>query len=150
LLGKWLEATVGSLRARPFDPADVTTKPSRLVDTIWSLKAPLLTTNYDTLLEQVTRAPPATWQNTPAFRHAVLGDDPRTTGHIHGVWDDHASVILDPYDYGRLSIHEPTTEGAATRGLREVIAVCWCRRRSCGSDLCSVVGLANDETEVVI
>lgn len=104
----WLQESVGTLRADPFDPADPSTHASRLVNTIWELKAPVLTTNYDTLIRQVINAEIATWMNPDAFRRAALGELPRTVGHLHGVWMDTESVILDPFDYGRLSTHKPT------------------------------------------
>jgi hypothetical protein len=63
-----------------------------------ALQVPLLTTNYDELIEQVTGLPGVTWQERHKIPRIVRGEDPGVL-HLHGKWDAPASVILGIRDY---------------------------------------------------
>lgn len=74
---------------------------SHLAKTLGHLNVPLMTTNYDTLLEQATGRAHVTWRETRRFRSALT----RTSNdvfHLHGIWDDPESIILTTSDYGRI------------------------------------------------
>lgn len=94
---EWLEQTVGALT--PSSPD--------LIQALLDLKIPILTTNYDTLIEQVSGKKSVTWQE-PA-KLAALVKDTRgglEVGHLHGVWDQPDTVILSTSDYYRLNSEE--------------------------------------------
>lgn len=92
---KWLADSVGSLRiAHP-----------QLVDALGGLEAPLVTTNYDSLLELGTRREPVSWDQF-ADMQAELLTPGRYVIHLHGHWrrpdtvvfgyETYASVVGDP------------------------------------------------------
>lgn len=92
---KWLSDTVGELRI--VDPT--------LVDALLSSRAPLLTTNYDSLLELGTGREAITW-NQFSDMQAELVEPGKSVVHLHGHWrrpetvvfgyDSYAAVIGDP------------------------------------------------------
>jgi len=90
-LGRWLEDTAGKLHAARRDE----------LEALRNLGLPLLTTNYDGLLEEVTGLAAATWQDAWAFEDLLHGKPPRAVLHLHGHWRHPDSVILDPAAYGR-------------------------------------------------
>jgi hypothetical protein len=92
---RWLEETVGTLR--PVDPS--------LANALCELPIPLLTTNYDTLLEQVSDRHAVTWRQ-PGEMQRILSNRSRDIGHLHGVWNDPDSVILSAEDYEGLLASE--------------------------------------------
>ncbi|WP_024366986.1 SIR2 family NAD-dependent protein deacylase [Arthrobacter sp. TB 26] len=89
-VANWLSALVGSLK--PLDPS----WPMALD----ALKCPILTTNYDTLIEQTTGRPSADWTE-PAELHKVISRRSPAVGHLHGVWSRADSVVLSESDYQR-------------------------------------------------
>ena len=94
----WLEDTVGGLKPATTD----------LAESISALGAPILTTNYDTLLEQALDLVPAVWTDPGDMQRALSqGTDLRYVGHLHGVWNQPDSVILTETDYARLIMNEP-------------------------------------------
>src|ERR1700733_15165990 len=80
LMAKWLGSTVARLRAPRFDPSRSLDQPGSLIHAIWCLRAPVITTNYDTLIEDVTGAGSATWKNPAGLQLALEGSDPRQIG----------------------------------------------------------------------
>ena len=87
----WLTATIGALP---------------LVDSSWAraldkLRCPILTTNYDTLIEQATGRSTASWTNTSNMQK-VLARTSNDVGHLHGVWSESDSVVLSEADYTRV------------------------------------------------
>lgn len=85
----WLDDSVGALAVRH----DAWGK------AILSLGCPVLTTNYDTLLEQVSGSSTTTWADGRAMHKTVIGDG--NIGHIHGSWDAPDTIILSSADYER-------------------------------------------------
>jgi ATP-dependent RNA helicase HelY len=86
----WLQRTVGSLTLQ----ADVLSR-------TFAGGAPLLTTNYDFLLEELTGREPLTWTEVDRIEdyHSKPGD---FVFHLHGHYRDPRSVIFGGSDYGRL------------------------------------------------
>ena len=77
-----------------------------LADTSWAvaldkLRCPILTTNYDTLIEQATGRQSASWTNTSGMQK-VLSRTSTQVGHLHGVWSESDSVVLSEADYTRV------------------------------------------------
>ena len=86
----WLQQDIGDLTA---DRRDVATALTRL-------PFPLLTTNYDTLLEKVSGRGATSWTNPRAFHELLVGRS-ASIGHLHGLWNEPESVVLSEDDYSR-------------------------------------------------
>ncbi|HMK97295.1 MAG TPA: SIR2 family protein, partial [Acidimicrobiales bacterium] len=98
----WLKDSVGGLRVTSPDV------PKALLD----LDVPVVTTNYDTLLEQAKKArlggphrPPATWLEHYRVLE-VLRRREDSVAHLHGCWKDPLSVVLDRESYAKIGKHE--------------------------------------------
>lgn len=89
----WLTDTVGSLRVT--DP----TVPRAL----GALQVPLLTTNYDLVLEHTLDRRSDTWQDGMAWAQANAGGYADVL-HIHGHWKRPQSVVFDTASYTRLVV----------------------------------------------
>lgn len=66
------------------------------------LRAPLLTTNYDKLLENVLNRSSAVWTDSESMRRCFI-QSTDAIGHLHGVYDQPESVIFSQSDYDRLT-----------------------------------------------
>lgn len=92
----WLRETVGSLE---------------VVDSAWpqavvNLGIPVLTTNYDTLIEQATNLDSVAWTDTVGVQENLGSARARPKIiHLHGVWNDRESVIFTNSDYTRLKLN---------------------------------------------
>ncbi|WP_166651718.1 SIR2 family protein [Arthrobacter sp. AG258] len=86
----WLAALIGSL-----DP-----KSPEWAIAIDGLKCPILTTNYDTLIEKSTGRLSADWSE-PIELQRVISRQSTAVGHLHGVWTREESVVLSEGDYQR-------------------------------------------------
>ncbi len=75
-----------------------------------------MTTNYDTLYEQITEAPSATWADPRKFRSSITANSTEVI-HLHGIWDDPETVILTTADY------EKILENPNISALREAMGV---------------------------
>jgi hypothetical protein len=88
---RWLKETVGGLHASDLG----------VLEALQDLGGILATTNYDGLLEQVTRRPAVTWQDQ-ARAQAVLRGDEQAIVHLHGYWQEPSSVVLGVRSYEQL------------------------------------------------
>jgi hypothetical protein len=93
---RWLRETIGCLPL---------VRPAAL-QAILDLGAPIITTNYEGLLTktaaQAGRVLAAvTWRNPDAFLRIIQRDE-EGIAHLHGHWQDPASVILDLQKYQEL------------------------------------------------
>lgn len=86
--GRWLRDSVGSLTV---------TNPE-VIHALAELGAPIATTNYDSLIEQVTDLPAVTWRQGALVERVVRRDDPGVI-HLHGHWQEPASVVLGIRSY---------------------------------------------------
>lgn len=106
----WLRSSVGELSVQD----------DRLVRALDALAVPIVTTNYDGLIEQITGRAPATWQETNHVQRA-LRDESNDVVHLHGFWRSPESVIFSSADYGVIgakeSIQALERAVAATRTL---------------------------------
>lgn len=101
---KWLADTVGNLKL----------KSTALASALRALPFPLLTTNYDTLLETPIRGS-AVWTR-PSDIQAVLAGTSSAIGHLHGLWSEPDSIVLSDGDYDKLLRSEvaQALQGAAS------------------------------------
>lgn len=99
---RWLAESVGSL----------TVQNRGLVEALLRLRAPLCTTNYDGLLESVTKMRAVSWRE-PIICERVLRGDENGIIHLHGFWEDPESVVL-----GLRSYEDAIGDGRAQAMLR--------------------------------
>ena len=94
---RWLSETVGAL---PLHDRGV-------LEALRDLHLPLVTTNYDHLLETVTGLPSATWRDQNQVFRALRGEEPAIL-HVHGHWKQPDSVVLGirAYEQVRQDAHE--------------------------------------------
>lgn len=85
---KWLDETVGKLPPR--DP--------EVLEALRDLGAPLFTTNYDKLLEDVTHRQAATWRDGNTWQTVVNSPDSGIV-HLHGYFGRPDSVVLGGESY---------------------------------------------------
>lgn len=98
----WLHESVGQMQCTDF----------RLGEAIRSLGVPVVTTNYDSLLEQrkdASALPSCTWHD-PAKCVEVLNCDRDGIVHLHGWWEEPQSVVLGVRSYEALLAAEPAQE----------------------------------------
>lgn len=89
----WLRATVGKLEAAPHE--------RRLVEAIGGLGAPIVTTNYDSLLEQGTGRSAVTWLDPSAAQLVIRGGSSQVL-HMHGHWESPLSLVFGAQSYGQV------------------------------------------------
>lgn len=89
-LNNWMNNTVGQL----------TVKNAKWGEAIAKLSCPIFTTNYDTLLEQVTKLKSATWTNSRDIQGVATGEP--AIGHIHGIWHDIDSLVFTESEYAKV------------------------------------------------
>ncbi len=87
----WLRDTVGTLPL----------KDRSLIDAIVSVGCPILTTNYDTLVEQVTGYSTVTLEEPNRVLGALRGEE-KSVVHLHGVWSRPATIALGSDSYVRV------------------------------------------------
>lgn len=88
---RWLRETVGQL---PLVDRSVP-------DALQKLGVPLITTNYDSLLEQASGLRPVTWRDGAQVERVLRGDE-QSIIHLHGHWEDPESVILGIRSYDQI------------------------------------------------
>lgn len=110
---RWLRETVGSLPLHQ----------DRVIRALGQLGVPMLTTNYDLLLEQGTGLPPVTWQEEARVERAIRGED-RAVVHLHGCWNSPESVVLGVRSYDTLvTAQHPQAVIRALRTLSTLVFV---------------------------
>lgn len=85
---RWMARSVG----------DLPLKEAAVAHGLGKLGVPILTTNYDDLLEKALRRPSATWLH-PGEMRRVIRMETSAIGHLHGIWTDIASVIFSQSSY---------------------------------------------------
>lgn len=96
IFASWLGSTVGKLEVHD----------STLIETLAALRLPILTTNYDELIEKVTRRKGLTSAKVLNLQQLLQGNSEAGVYHIHGIWDDSATVVLSLFDY-RDAVKDP-------------------------------------------
>lgn len=85
---EWLVRDVGNLRIQD----------DRVLQAILNLNLPIITTNYDRLLEQAGNRDYVTWTRSPLFQQVVAGTS-NAIGHLHGYYTDPPSIVLTRDSY---------------------------------------------------
>ena len=85
---------------------------STLVKAIEDLQLPILTTNYDKLVENILGRGTATWKSPDAMR-AIIVDHTGEIGHLHGVYDDPDSLVFGSDTYAILGSTRPERQNAS-------------------------------------
>jgi hypothetical protein len=93
----WLHRTVGSL----------TVGDAALIEALGALGVPIVTTNYDHLLEQVLGREAISWRNEAAVDRILRGDSDAIL-HLHGHYSEPESVVLGLWEYAGLVNNEHT------------------------------------------
>lgn len=106
----WYRDTIGQLKV----------KHPGWIDAVASLHAPILTTNYDTLIEQRTGRVSVTRSDPAGFQAAVTRSS-HSIVHLHGVWNDPRSVVLTHTDYASLLADE--TSVALEKALSATMSI---------------------------
>jgi hypothetical protein len=78
-------------------------------------KLPIITTNYDNIIEQCTQLNPYTWKDPPNVLR-ILKREKEGVIHLHGYFEQPQTVVLGIRSYDRL-LSDPSANG-----LREAIA----------------------------
>ncbi|MCY2994880.1 MAG: SIR2 family protein [Planctomycetota bacterium] len=81
---RWLQDKVGALRA----------KDRTVIKALHALPVLITTTNYDSLIEEVTQRPHVTWKEQAAVERWLRGETTDAVLHLHGWWDQPESVVL--------------------------------------------------------
>ncbi|MCY2988198.1 MAG: SUMF1/EgtB/PvdO family nonheme iron enzyme [Planctomycetota bacterium] len=114
-LARWLRATFENLK-----PVDRT-----VIRALAALATPLVTTNYDDLLEKVAKLKHVTWQDTADAARVVRGEDRRVL-HLHGRWDQPASVVLGIRSYETVLNHQYSQEAMKALGMTKSLLFIGC------------------------
>lgn len=95
---RWLRESVGAL----------TTSGPGLPQTLGALGVPLITTNYDSLLEDVIARRAITWRQDNLVTRFVQERQLADILHLHGHWEDSESIVLGVRSYETIVGHEFT------------------------------------------
>jgi len=95
---RWLRETVGSLQPQ--------SDGRELIQALADLRVPVITTNYDGLIETVCGRSAITWRDGPSAQRILRGDDDSVL-HVHGYWRDPESVILGVRSYEAVLANRP-------------------------------------------
>ena len=96
LFRKWLRISVGSL----------TVADSSIIKALKLLNVPIATTNYDDLIEKVTRLPAITWKQNNEFEHFLRGEE-KSVLHLHGHWKTSDSIVFGHRSYDAITRDTP-------------------------------------------
>ncbi|WP_341514412.1 SIR2 family protein [Rhodococcus qingshengii] len=89
----FLEQEIGSLT--------LSTEKSGLARVLTASEVPIITTNYDTVLEQAGYRSGTTWLDARKMRDSIIGSSTDIL-HLHGVWNVPESVVLTSEDYSNI------------------------------------------------
>lgn len=94
---EWLHRSVGALDVG--DPS--------LIQALGALDVPIVTTNYDHLLEKVLQRDAVSWRHEAAVDRILRGDS-NAILHLHGHYSEPESVVLGLWEYAGLVDNEHT------------------------------------------
>ncbi|UCG12838.1 MAG: SIR2 family protein, partial [Deltaproteobacteria bacterium] len=111
----WLRDTFEKMK--PENPA--------VIEALTALDTPILTTNYDDLIEKVTTLKHVTWKNPRIVTRVVRGEDRRVL-HVHGHWDEPESVVLGIRSYDAVKNSEHTQAVMQALGVTKSLVFVGC------------------------
>jgi hypothetical protein len=94
---EWLHRTVGALEVGD----------ASLIEALGKLDVPILTTNYDHLIEEVLDREALSWRNEAGVDRLLRGDS-NAILHLHGHYSEPESVVLGWWDYAGIVDNEHT------------------------------------------
>ncbi len=103
-LDEWMRDTIGGLQSKP--RVDGSDGPD-ILSAIQGLGVPIATTNYDHLLERATGRDPLTWKYPSRISNWMDGSL-KAIYHVHGSYQDPASVVLSIRNYVKVEDKEPS------------------------------------------
>lgn len=103
---EWLHRSVGALEV-----GDAT-----VIQALGALEVPIVTTNYDHLLEKVLHREAVSWRNEAAVDRILRGDSSAIL-HLHGHYSEPESVVLGLWEYAGLVDNEHTQAVMRALGL---------------------------------
>jgi SIR2-like domain len=118
----WLTSSVGGLKSALRNPAET-------ILALCSLDIPIVTTNYDDLIETVSGRKAASWHDVAWIERILRGDSPDVL-HIHGYFERPDTVVLTLDDYSRVK-DDPHTRAT----LQAMVATRTCLFIGCGGTL---------------
>jgi hypothetical protein len=89
----WMKETIGSLKVT--DP--------RLIKAVLALDGLVTTLNYDNTIQQVSGRPALHWKQQNEITKRIRSRSTEFTLHLHGVFEDLDSVVLDHTSYQAIS-----------------------------------------------
>ena len=99
---QWLESAFANFKTLNEEKAKA---PLEVLRDLHEAGALLLTTNYDSLLTDITGVPPVTWEEHADF-HRVMTRQKAGILHIHGHWERPSSIVLGRTSYNRVVADE--------------------------------------------
>ena len=94
---EWLHRSVGALEVGD----------ASVIQALGALDVPIVTTNYDHLLEKVLQREAVSWRNEAAVDRIVRGDSSAIL-HLHGHYSEPESVVLGLWEYAGLVDNDHT------------------------------------------
>jgi hypothetical protein len=85
----WLDDTIGSLIVED----------DSVIKALIEIDAPILTTNYDTLIENVSGRQGYHWLQPRELQRAIINKN--AIAHVHGIYTNPESIVLTAADYAR-------------------------------------------------
>lgn len=98
---------------------------ARVIELLARLDVPLVTTNYDGLIEKVTSLKHVTWKDGHNMARVLRGEDRRVL-HVHGHWDEPDSVVLGIRSYEAVKNHEHTLAVMRALGVTKSLLFVGC------------------------
>jgi hypothetical protein len=114
-LGCWLRGAFAKLQ--PEDPT--------VIQRLLELNIPLVTTNYDDLIEKTTQLKYVCWTDSASVSRFIRGDERRVL-HLHGHWEDPDSIVLGIRSYEAVKNHEHTQAVLRALGIAKSLLFIGC------------------------
>jgi tetratricopeptide (TPR) repeat protein len=114
-LARWLRETFEELQP----------KNRSVIESLATLDLPLVTTNYDDLIEKVTSRRHVCWTDSRNVTRFIRGDDQRVL-HLHGHWEEPDSVVLGIRSYERVKKNKHTQAVMRALGMRNSLLFVGC------------------------
>jgi len=95
-LARWLADRFETLKSTSDD----------IYEALQQFRLPILTTNYDTLIENALGFSAVSQSNPALFLALANGSQTNLVGHLHGVWTEPGGVIFGTKDYERAKADE--------------------------------------------
>lgn len=109
----WLNEDIGKLPVQN----------KNIAESLLAFPFPIMTTNYDSLLEQIGNRESAMWSDAKSIQ-AILSGDSNAIGHLHGVWKEPDSVVLSDSDYTNLvNAEDAQFLQRAMSGIKSIVYV---------------------------